>query len=258
MGVGGSGAGAGAGASAGGASSTSAGGASAGGTSSNGGAGATGGTGTGPIGAGGSGPAQWTCDKNLAYWGASIAFSAPTPAAFATALASLKGAHPVSLVLNLKSGVLYGALSATVPGPGGPEVFPKGEVPPLAPAVPSFLAAAVTTMDPQPTAFLHFIDLQGPVVIQVEHVQWTAEEGVDCNDMSIDVQAVVPTSQNGIVLHLATGNKTIGELVAPPPSDDGGLPPVDADVDGGPSGSLAVPLHLSFKGASMTFDFSTL
>jgi hypothetical protein len=196
---------------------------------------------------------SWTCNGNYAYWATSLdRFESPTPEPLAQALTAISKRVPaVSLVLHQQNDVLFGALSATVTGPSSKDVFPPSRVPSFAPAVLAFGSPpGVTTTDAQPLAFLRFVDEQGPVEIQIEHLVWRATEGRDCKDVSVRLQAVLPTSQFSIVLHLAGGDRTLGELVDSSdagdvmPSDDSGLPPTPVEI------------ALAFQGVPMAFEFS--
>jgi hypothetical protein len=227
------------------ASSTGATGGGDGGTSSSGGAGSTSskassGAGAGSAGGGGGSIPAWPCDQDQGYWAMSTAFSAPTPELLAVALNELAyddDAHPISFVLHAAPSGLAVGLSATTAGANG-EVFAAGEMPVFAPIVPTD-GEGVTTVDAQPRAFLHFVDLGGPVDLEIDHLVWSASETFSCNEVWVDVQAVLPSSTYATVLHLRDGDVTVGELVS----------------------QQMVPapqVHLSFRGQQMSFDFSSL
>jgi hypothetical protein len=196
---------------------------------------------------------NWTCDGNYAYWATSLErFESPTPEPLAEALKAISKRVPaLSLVLHLQEGELFGALSATIAGTAGKEMFPVNRIPPFSPTVRAFgTPPGITTLDAQPHGFLRFVDDVGPVEIQIEHLVWRATEGRDCGDVSVRVQAVVPTSQFSVVLHVAGSARTLGELVDT--SDDGGVSPSDD------SGIVRTPVEIAFafQGVPMTFDFS--
>jgi hypothetical protein len=195
----------------------------------------------------------WTCNGDYAYWATSLdRFESPTPQPLADALASIsKGVPALSFVLHLQNNVLVGALSATIAGLSGKDVFPPNRMPPFAPVVLAFGSPpGVTTVDAQELGFLRFVDQQGPVEIQIEHLVWRATEGRDCKDVSVRLQAVLPTSQFSVVLHLKDGDRSIGELVDS--SDAGGVTP--SDDSGAPP--TPVEIALTFQGVPMAFDFS--
>jgi len=212
-------------------------------------------------GAGGtpSGVLEWTCNGDYAFRAPlSLAFTAPTPPALAKALTAISsGVHAVSLVLHSKNDTLLGAVSATVAGPGDTDTYSQNEVPPFAPAVRAFGSPpGVTTVDPQPSAFLHFMDGQGAIDVQVQHVVWRAGEGSSCSDVSVELQAVIPASGLGVKLHLPEGDRTIGELVRG--ADAGSaIPIINPIIDAGPP-STPVELRAVFQGEPTAFDFSTL
>jgi hypothetical protein len=198
--------------------------------------------------------AVWSCDGDYAFGAASaLAFMEPTPPDLAAALATISGAtYPISLVLHLQEGALIGALSATIADGSGKQIFLPGDVPPLAPLVPAFgEPPGVTTVDPQPDATLHFEDEAGPLDIQLEHVVWRATQGSSCADMSVTMQAVIPTSQLSLVIHLPTGDKTIGDLVS------AGEPSV-TPIGGADPPSIPVEVAATFDGIPLNFDFDTL
>jgi hypothetical protein len=207
----------------------------------------------GPDGDGGGQALNWTCNGNYAYWATSLErFESPTPEPLADALKAISKRVPaLSLVLALREGELFGALSATTAGAAGKQVFPENRIPPFSPTVLAFgTPPGVTTDDAQPHGFLRFVDDVGPVELRIEHLVWRATEGRDCNDVSVRVQAVVPTSQFSVVLHVGGSAQTLGDLVDT--SNDGGVSPSDD------SGTVGTPVEIAFafQGAPMTFDFS--
>ena len=210
--------------------------------------------GGGDGGGGDAGVAVWSCDGDYAYGSsATITFTDPTPSALSSALTAISGAtHPISLVLHLEEGFLFGALSATTEDDGGKHVFLPDHVPTLEPLVEAFGSPpGVTTVDAQPDATLHFEDEEGPLDIQIEHVVWRATQNSSCADMTVSMQAVIPTSQFSLVVHLPTGDQTIEELVA---SDSSGPPP----IGGGEPTPIPVEIAATFQGVPLDFDFDTL
>ena len=170
----------------------------------------------------------------------STAFSSPTPEPLAEALNELgydDDAHPISFVIDALPAGLSVGLSATAAGANG-DVFPAGEAPIFAPIVPTD-GEGVTTVDAQPRAFLHFVDLSGPVDLEIDHLVWSASETFNCNNVWVDVEAVLPPSTYSTVLHLHDGDMTVGDLV-----NQQMVP--------------APQVHLSFRGQQMTFDFGSL
>jgi len=205
------------------------------------------------MGGSGGGALTWTCNGNYAYWATSLDhFETPTPPLLAHALTAISKRVPaLSLVLHLHNGALLGALFATIPGPAGKDVFPPNRNPSFSPTVLAFgTPPGVTTVDAQPHAFLRFVDDNGPVEIQIEHLVWRATEGRDCNDVSVRVQAVVPSSQFSVVLRVAGNYRTVGQLVDT--FDSGGVTPND---DSGPP-NIPVELAFVFQAVPMAFDFS--
>lgn len=196
-------------------------------------------------------PAAWSCDGDYAF-GASdtLAYGDPTPAELASALVEVNGpGHPISLVLHLADGTLSGALSATTGGGDGQEVFTSNDVP-FAPAVAAFGSPpGVTTDDPQPNAVLRFEDEAGPVEIQLEHVVWRGTQGsTSCDTLTVSLQAVIPSSQLSVILHLQAGDKTIGELSSGSSTPIVGPPPPPTPVE----------IAATFEGVPVDFDFDTL
>jgi hypothetical protein len=209
-------------------------------------------SGSGRAEAGRAAATEWTCNADHAYWApSSIQYTDPTPPPLADALIAISKGHAISLVLHLKDDGLWGALSATIAGPRSDDVFPPDETPPFAAAVPAFGSPpGVTSVNPQPNAFLHFTDERGPVEIPIVHLVWRATEGADCDDMSVSVQAVIPSSQTSLILHLSDGDHTIGELS----NTAGGIRPIG---DPQPP-TVPIEIGFQFQGVPMTFDFSTL
>jgi hypothetical protein len=203
-------------------------------------------------------PAVWSCDGDYAFGADStLVFIDPTPPALASALTTLTGAaHPISLVLHLEEDALIGALSATTDPGSGQETFLPGDAPPLAPVVAAFGSPpGVTSIDPQPNAVFQFEDQAGPVNIQIEHVVWRATQGSSCADMSVSLQAVIPTSQFSVLLHLATGDQTVGELISASDSDS----QPDVTPIGGPEPTTTpVEIAATFEGVPLDFDFDAL
>jgi len=200
--------------------------------------------------------AVWNCDGEYAFGATSeLAFLDPTPPALGSALTTIEGAtHPISLVLHMNAGSLTAALSATIEGGNSKDRFLPSDVPPLAPAVPAFGSPpGVTTVDPQPNAVLLFWDEAGPVDVQIEHVVWRATQGSSCADMGVSFQAVIPTSQNSIVLHLPAGDQTIGELIRA-----SGSGPRVTPIGAPAPTPIPVEIAATFQGTPLDFDFDTL
>ena len=242
------------------------------GTNGGGGAGGAGGEGAGGGGTGGvafttSTPADWekpwSCAEDLGYWATKTAFSHPTPQPLAAALNELSygvESRPISLVLRDETGTLTGALSATTAGLSGSEVFPGEKAPIFAPLIPAD-GQGVTTKDAQPKAFLRFVDLDGPVEVEIEHVVWRASEYFSCNLLWVDVEAVLSTAEYDTVFHLGEGERTIEELVGEGPGAGapGQDPMVDSPDGGAPDGgAVGAQIHFSFQGTPMAFDFGSL
>ena len=206
-------------------------------------------------GGGDDGPEVWSCDGNYAFGaGSTLAFLEPTPADLASALTTINGAtHAISLVLHLNEGTLLGALSATTEGDNGKQLFLPDHVPPFAPAVAAFGSPpGVTSVDPQQNATLHFVDEAGPLDIQLEHIVWRATQGSSCADMTVSMQAVIPTSELSVVVHLPAGEQTIGELVS---ASSSGSP---TPIGGSDPPALPVEIAATFVGVPLDFDFDTL
>lgn len=145
-----------------------------------------------------------------------------------------------------------GALSATTDDGGGQEVFLPDDVPALGPVVEAFGSPpGVTADDPQPSAMMRFEDEEGILDIQLEHVRWSARQGATCADMTVSMQAVLPASEFDFVVHLPTGDKTIGELVATEP-------PVVPPIGGSDPDPPPVEIAATFEGIPLDFDFETL
>ena len=209
--------------------------------------------------AGSGAMAAWSCDGDYAFGAPLTAsfFVDPTPPALASALtATLGTAHPISLVLHLKDGALIGALSATISAGVGKEVFLPDEVPLLAPVVLAFGSPpGVTSVDPQPRAMLGFQDEEGSVDVELEHVVWRATQGSTCADMSVSFQAVLPPSQFSVVVHLAAGDRTIGELISASGSDSN---PRVTPIGRPTPTPIPVEIAAVFQGTPLDFDFDTL
>jgi hypothetical protein len=192
-------------------------------------------------GSGGTGGATdvWTCNQDQGFWAMSTGFTSPTMEPLAEALNELgydDDAHPISFIVHAGSSVTA-ALSATVAGANG-DVFPANEAPSFAALVPT-QGEGVTTVDAQDHAFLHFTDMSGPVDIEIDHLVFTATETFSCNQVFLDISAVLPASNYATVLHLADGDVTVGDLVRQQTTP-------------------APEVHLTFRGQPMTFDFSSL
>lgn len=196
-------------------------------------------------------PATWSCDGDFAYGaGDTLAYTDPTPSALASALTEIAGpGHPISLVLHEDDGAQLGALSATTADAGGLASFASSDVP-LAPVVAAFGSPpGVTTDDPQPFALLRFEDQAGPVEIELEHVVWRATQSSrSCDTLSVSLQAVIPSSQLSVVLHLAAGDSTIGELSSGSSGPIVGPPPPPTPVE----------IAATFEGVLLNFDFDSL
>lgn len=190
---------------------------------------------------GGAGGAAdvWSCNQDQGYWAVSTGFTSPTLEPLAEALNELgydDDAHPISFIVHAGSPVTA-ALSATISSANG-DVFPPNEAPTFA-ALVATQGEGVTTVDAQDHAFLHFTDMSGPVDIAIDHLVFTATETFSCNQVFLDVTAVLPASNYGTVLHLTDGDVTVGDLV-----NQQTVP--------------APEVHLTFSGQPMTFDFSSL
>jgi hypothetical protein len=196
------------------------------------------------------------CDGDYAFGAtSSLVFLDPTPPALASALASIDGeTDPISLVLQLRGDALVGALSATTRERSGQEIFLPDHAPALAPLVAAFGSPpGVTSSDPQSAALLHFEDEAGSVDIQLQHIVWRATQGATCAEMSVTLQAVIPSSQFSIVLHLAAGDQTVGELM-----DGSGANPGPPPIAGPTPTPIPVEIAATFQGLPLDFDFSTL
>jgi hypothetical protein len=210
-------------------------------------AGGAAGSSAGSSAGGAGGTLALPCKADAAFPAKALAYSAPTPDALMTALGELTyaaTATPFMLVLHDDGSTMIGAVSATQDA-SGKQVFPASQVPCLQKLVP-VTAETFTTegppsaiQDPQPRAFLHLQDKAGAVDIELEHVRWTATAAAQCTSVSVDVQAFVPSSAMGVVLHLAAGDHTLGEYY---------------DVDAG----LPSPFFFSFQAGLSSFDFTTL
>ncbi|MCC6522926.1 MAG: hypothetical protein IT373_09715 [Polyangiaceae bacterium] len=236
-------------------------------TTGSGGQGGLGGGGTGGAGgttsSGGSG-GESPCAQDVAFFATGIAFSDPTAAPLAAALNEVSaGVHPVTLVLHLNAGTLTGALSATLAGGSG-EVFPANKVPDFLTVVPAFNGGLTTVgppgseNDPQQVGYLRVVDELGTTDIEIGHVRWVATPDATCSSLTeVVVDAFIAASELSHVLHLAGGDQTIGELAGYQASDAGAN---DSGVAGGPPnpGNLPQPIHFSFQGESVVFDYSTL
>ncbi|MEB2312149.1 MAG: hypothetical protein OZ921_04010 [Sorangiineae bacterium] len=242
------------------------------------GGGATdGGGAAGSAGSEGGGLPVWSCDGDYAYWAPSTTdFSQTYPPALADALTEISGgAHPTSLVLHMKNGSLQAALSATRSGSSGLEVFLPGKAPALVPVVEAFgNPPGITSAAPLPTGYLRFVDQSGPVELAVERIQWIARQGSGCGEMTVQVYANVARSDYATIVHLSSGDRTLGELAGVGEADggsgsgvDSGIGPLDggaceggAASDGGcpPPPAEEIVIAFSFSGTPMSFDFSTL
>ncbi len=219
---------------------------------------ATSATGTG--GAGGSGPL--ICKGDYAYGATSLTYlDDTTPPGLVAAFGSLTApatGHSLTLVLHQPAGgTLIGAVSATQQGASGSmDVFASDETPALMDVTASFDGGFTQTgpqgheNDPQPFAWLHLVDQQGPVDIKLTGIHWTAHAQPGCTMVTVDVTGSIPVSEAGLVLHLASGDKTLYE--ASGEAFDGGKSPL------GMQQNVPAPVHIEFEATSTSFDFTTL
>ncbi len=184
------------------------------------------------------------CTTDIAFAAKSLTYSSPTPDTLIPMLGELTydKAIPFMLVIHDESGTMYGAVSATQ-DVGGLQAFPLTETPCLQLLVTQDWNVFTTQgpvhyeTDPQPLAYLHLTDKAGSVSIKLEHVRWVATTTAQCSDMLVDVQAYIPDSELGLVLHFTDGPHTLGEYY---------------------SGGMKNPFHFVFQGELKTFDYTTL
>lgn len=203
----------------------------------------------------------WTCNEDRAFRpSAPLTFSESGAPLLTAGLNEVsRRSAPISLVLQHRAGELVGALSATRHGAGGKEMFLPGKAPSFSRLVPAFGdQPSITSEAPQERAFLHLFDKRGPVVLELRRLLWRSSPGASCDQMLVDVHALVPFAQYGVLLHLAGGDKTIAELagVDVPP---GGLVesgrPVTVDAPG--AQPLPMAVHFTFTATSAAFDASS-
>lgn len=200
---------------------------------------------------------RWACRDDRAYRAKSAAvFSDPSPSALVDALNEVtKKSAAMSLVLQHKNGELLAALSATRSNGANKEAFLPGKDAPFAPLVLAFGGdPTVTTDAPLPRGYVQLFDKKGPAVLELRRLLWKATRGASCDEVDVDVHAMIPFAQYGLTLHLAKGDKTIAELagVALPP--EGALdeaPPRPGDPGAAPA-RLAV--HFTFKATATAFE----
>jgi hypothetical protein len=71
--------------------------------------------------------------------------------------------------------------------------------------------------------------------------------------MSVSFQAVVPSLQFSIVLHLSDGDQSIGELI-----DASGSSPGPTPIGGPTPSPIPIEIAATFQGLPLDFDFDTL
>jgi hypothetical protein len=225
----------------------------------------------------GDGQPKWRCRDDRAFRASSpLVFQAPTapeliaPLTEATRLAS-KSEPPFSLVFQHRSagGEFLAALSATRAGGDGKHAFFAGKVPSAAPLILAFGdEPAVTTERSLPTGFLRVTrgdratgPLASPAFLELRRILWRASPTGDptkphgCDELTLDVHALLPLSQLDVALPVAGGQKTIAEILQlfPPAGgfDEEGLPD-DIRV----RGHLPPPpaIHFQFKATAAAFD----
>jgi hypothetical protein len=196
-----------------------------------------------------AGAADPPCTSDLAYWAAGMSFIAPTPQDLGLALSELAydpTTHPVSLVLAAKGGVGAAtlAVSATESNGANPHEFPAGKKPDFVPALLSF--GGFSSAAQQMKGYLHFVDLAGPVDIDIVDITVAATTKSNCANILVTLSAFIPPTMASTVLHLKGGDRTIGEL-----GGDGGGGPKDA-------GPTAWEIRALFPAETISFNFSTL
>ncbi len=196
------------------------------------------------------GSLRWSCRTERAYRSkVALTFVEPTPPALAAALTEVtRAARPISLALVERDATWFVALTATRMGTGGREARFADRDASLARLVLAFGAEpSVTSERPLPKAQLQIVDKRGPGFLPIERLLFRATQAESCDVLDVDVQALVPTTELGTVLHLASGDKTIAQL-----ADDG------ARVDTEPPGSvLRLPtatIHFTFRGVGTSVD----
>lgn len=181
------------------------------------------------------------CKVDAAYQALSTAFTFPTPAPLAAALSELTYAyepHPFTLVLLAQAGAVTGALSVAEPGENG-LVF--------AGAAPDFQQVwggpqGMQNLAPQAQGRMRLSDSQGVIDLELTQIRWYAKPDATCDSLWAALDAQIPVSQGPVILHLAGGDVSVGELAG----DNG-----DPDVTG-------YPVHAWFAGEGTSFDFTTV
>jgi len=225
------------------------------GASGGGGGGTAGGGGAGGADAGTGGPtdagaADPPCTNDLAYWALGMSFVSPTPQPLGQALSELaydSATHPISIVLRAKGGVATATLgvSATADNGAGLQIFPMGTQPQFVSALLSF--GGFQSGAPQSTGVLHLVDSVGTVDIELNNIIVRLNSSSGCSNVLGVLDAEIPTSESGKVLHLKAGDSTIGDLGA----GGGGGGQKDA-------GALPILVRGFFSGETMSFDFTSL
>jgi len=78
---------------------------------------------------------------------------------------------------------------------------------------------------------------------------WRATQGsTSCDTLTVSLQAVIPSSQLSVILHLQAGDKTIGELSSGSSTPIVGPPPPPTPVE----------IAATFEGVPVDFDFDSL
>lgn len=217
-------------------------------TPSGSGGGATGDPTSATSGGGGSGGSAyggptWTCDGDAAYRATSTAFTSPTAEALALALNELVfgyEARPIAIVLHQAGPLRQGVASATTDASGLEQlVAPAPALGALDETAEGFGNAA-----PQAYGSLTLVQPSGPLSVALEEVRWRVRPNDGCGSIWASLDAVIPATEGGKVLHLQSSTASIADLATP---------------EGGPDGGLAgYPIHAWFLGESMPFDFTSL
>lgn len=168
---------------------------------------------SGAGGSDGSAPEAPACAGNVAFTAATTAFTFPTAEPLAAALDELvypPDGRPLSFAMMMKAGAYVAAVSATEQNQAGIEAFPASSMPSQSAVVAE--AGGFSGAWPQAKGYLRLVDAQGVVYVELADLRWTAVTSAPCESVWIAVDAVIPASQGAIVLHLADGQATIGDL----------------------------------------------
>jgi hypothetical protein len=228
----------------------------------------------------GDGLPRWPCRDERAFRASSpLVFEGPTdPDLIAPLTEATRGSSKsnpsISLVFHRTPGnqELLASLAPTRTSAEGRPAFVANLTASQAPAAAPLILAfgdqpAVTTEHALPTGSLRLAirtgDRAAPVFLALRRLLWRANAVGDptqphgCDELAVDVHALLPLSELSVALPVAGGTKTIGEILAipTPPGgfDEEGLRD-DIRVRGHLPPPPAIHFHFRAQAAAGTFD----